>query len=98
MGERVGAVGGLERVSHFKTAKNPTLKCGRCGCGVSLPGLPGLPSWAAGRLFPVHVAFVRVENKETQPIERQRHKGEDHVTTEAAIGVIQLQTKEYLQL
>lgn len=26
VGERVGAVGGLERVSHFKTAKNPTLK------------------------------------------------------------------------
>lgn len=26
VGERVGAVGGSERVSHFKTAKNPTLK------------------------------------------------------------------------
>lgn len=26
VGERVGAVGGLERVSHFRTAKNPTLK------------------------------------------------------------------------
>lgn len=36
-----------------------------------------MPSWAAGRLFPVHVAFVRVENKETQPIERQKHRGEE---------------------
>lgn len=35
-----------------------------------MPGLPGLPFWAAGRLFPIHVAFVRVENKETKPIER----------------------------
>lgn len=42
-----------------------------------MPGLPGLPSWAAGRLFPIHVAFVRVENKETQPIERQKHRGEE---------------------
>lgn len=42
-----------------------------------MPGLPSLPSWEAGRLFPVHVAFVRVENKETQPIERQKHRGEE---------------------
>lgn len=24
-----------------------------------------------------HVAFVRVENKETQPIERQKHRGKE---------------------
>ena len=42
-----------------------------------MPGLPGLPSWAAGHLFPIHVAFVRVENKETKPIERQKHRGEE---------------------
>lgn len=42
-----------------------------------MPGLPSVPSWAAWRLFPVHVAFVRVENKETQAIERQKHRGEE---------------------
>lgn len=31
-----------------------------------------LGSWAPL----IHVAFVRLENKETQPIERQKHRGE----------------------
>lgn len=47
-----------------------------------MPGLPSLPSWEAGRLFPVHVAFVRVENKETQPIERQKHRGKRETETD----------------
>lgn len=33
-----------------------------------------------------HVAFVRVENKETQPIERQKHRGKRETETEERKG------------